>query len=95
MIAARDEVLEAALALPTGDRQFLVRELAESLGQVEFSDDREPSDEVVRAWAEECRSRITAYDKGEIGSVPVQEMRDRLHAVFQPTRPFCSETHAG
>ena len=81
MSSAAKAILEAALKLPTEEREHLVEELAASLPSG-FA-----TKEIETAWAEEIQQRIAAADAGKIDSTPWEEARDELLAELkQPPR---------
>jgi putative addiction module component (TIGR02574 family) len=59
-------ITEQALALPRNEQEELYRALAASLGK--------PDAAVDEAWLDEAEDRLAAYDRGEIGSVTLDEM---------------------
>jgi putative addiction module component (TIGR02574 family) len=71
MTAESKKVLEGALALPPTERAVLIEEI---LSSFDF-----PSRKGVDAlWAKEAEDRIDAYERGEMRSVPAQEVFDRI-----------------
>ena len=59
-------ITEQALALPRAEQEAIYRALAESLGMPEAS--------IEEAWFDEAEDRLAAYDRGEIGSIALDEM---------------------
>jgi putative addiction module component (TIGR02574 family) len=45
---------------------------------------REPDPEIDKAWAEEAERRLAAYRRGEIKTVPLEEVMARLRKRFGP-----------
>jgi putative addiction module component (TIGR02574 family) len=43
---------------------------------------REPDPEIEKAWAEEAKRRLVAYQRGETITVPLEEVMIRLRAKF-------------
>lgn len=64
------QILTAALALPPDLRMAIAEKLYDSLAQT----DRH----IETAWAEEGELRIDAYQRGEIESVPAEEVLEEL-----------------
>jgi putative addiction module component (TIGR02574 family) len=60
-------VLSAALALPAGERVVLARKLIDSL-------EEEDQAAIDAAWVAEAQRRIAAYDRGEMGGAPAEEV---------------------
>lgn len=65
------KVLADALALPPTERASLVEEILSSF-------DFPSCDEVDVLWAREAEDRIDAYERGEMRSIPAQEVFDRI-----------------
>jgi hypothetical protein len=59
-------ITEQALALPRDEQEELHRALGESLGMADAA--------IGEAWLEEAEDRLAAYDRGEIGSVTLDEI---------------------
>jgi putative addiction module component (TIGR02574 family) len=59
-------ITEQALALPRDEQEELYRALAENLGKPDAVGDE--------AWLDEAEDRLAAYDRGEIGSITLDEM---------------------
>lgn len=69
MPMTKDQLLAEAMALDPAEREALAEELLRTI-------DGDQAD-IDAAWLEECRRRMEAVDRGEIGTVPVdQVMRD-------------------
>lgn len=62
-----DEILRAALSLPGEDRANIADRLLQSL-------DEEDQSDIDRLWVKEAEDRIAAYDRGEIGAIPTDEV---------------------
>ena len=71
MTAQGKRILEEALALPPIERASLVEELLSSF-------DFPSREEVDALWAAEAEDRIDAYERGEMRSVPVDEVFARI-----------------
>lgn len=69
MIQRNDPIMQQLAAMPDVDRLQLVDYLLESLDQ--------PDPEVERLWAVEAQSRWDAYQRGELSSVPLNEVFDK------------------
>lgn len=68
----KNEVLAEALALPPIERAELIEEL---LSSFDFPD-RERLD---RLWAAEAEDRIDAYERGEISTVPLESVFEKIN----------------
>lgn len=66
-------ILDDALALPPVERAGLIEELLSSF-------DRQSRASVDTAWAAEAEERIDAHDRGEISSVPLESVIDRINS---------------
>jgi putative addiction module component (TIGR02574 family) len=60
-------VFEEALALPPDKRLELADQLLSSL---------DPADQerIDRLWIEECKSRLAAFERGEMKAIPAEEV---------------------
>jgi putative addiction module component (TIGR02574 family) len=67
----KDQILQQALALDPDERSQLAEELSSSL-------DDKTQEEVHEAWAVELRRRIEALDRGEMKTMPAEEVFERL-----------------
>jgi len=67
-----DVLQAAALSLPEAERARLAAKLLASL---------EEDPRVEEAWIAEIRDRIAAYDRGEIGTVPANEVLARAREI--------------
>lgn len=65
MRSTAEELEEAVLSLPRGERARLAERLIASLDE---------DAEIEQAWAVEVRRRLEAYRKGEIEAVPVEDV---------------------
>ena len=68
-----DEIKREAMRLPEDQRLSLAHELLSSI-------EPEVIQEVAAAWDTEIRERISRYDEGQIGSIPVSEVFKELEA---------------
>ena len=71
MIRNSAKVLTDALSLPRRSRAKLAQQLLESL-------DDPKQREIDRLWADEAEDRIDAYERGELKSIPGEEVFRRL-----------------
>lgn len=71
MSAESKKVLEGALSLPPTERAALIEEILSSF-------DFPSRKEVDTLWAKEVEDRIDAYERGEMRSVPAQEVFNRI-----------------
>jgi putative addiction module component (TIGR02574 family) len=62
-VTDRAEVLSAARKLAPAERLELVEQLLDSLDQ--------PDSAIDALWASEAQNRLAAYERGEIGTVPL------------------------
>ena len=67
------EIKREAMQLPEDQRISLAHELLSSI-------EPEVKQEVAAAWDAEIRERISRYDDGSIGSIPVSEVFKELEA---------------
>lgn len=68
-------ILNDVLALPADERAELVERILDSLGEA-------PDKERLKKWAAETESRLDAIDRGELGTVPGQEVLARLRQKY-------------
>ena len=61
-----NELLEQALTLNVNERTKLIDELFKSIDK--------PDEEIDQIWAEEAESRLEAYRKGELKTVPMENI---------------------
>jgi hypothetical protein len=66
-MAKDDDIFRAALSLPHEVRAELAGRLLESLDEEEGHVDQ---DEIDRLWIAEAEDRIAAYERGELESIP-------------------------
>jgi putative addiction module component (TIGR02574 family) len=64
-------VLEEALSLPPKERAELVERLLSSL-------DPPSQQRIDQLWAKEAESRVDAFERGQIQSVPAQEVFEAI-----------------
>lgn len=64
-------ILNDVLALPAHERAELVERILGSLGAA-------PDNETLQKWAAETESRLDAIDRGELETVPGEEVLARL-----------------
>ena len=61
-----NELLEQALTLNVNERTKLIDELFKSIDK--------PDEEIDQIWADEADKRLQAYRKGEIKTVPMEDI---------------------
>ena len=71
MSANTEQILKQALALPPQDR-------AEVLERLLASFQTPPDPQLDELWAREAEDRLDAYDRGELGAVPAEEVFARV-----------------
>jgi putative addiction module component (TIGR02574 family) len=71
MFANSEQILQQALALSPQDRAEIVERLLASF-QVP------PDPHLDELWAREAEDRLDAYDRGELGAVPAEEVFARI-----------------
>lgn len=71
MSANSEQILQQALALSPQDRAEIVERLLASF-QVP------PEPHLDELWAREAEDRLDAYDRGELGAVPAEEVFARI-----------------
>jgi putative addiction module component (TIGR02574 family) len=71
MSANSEQILQQALALSPQDRAEIVERLLASF-QVP------PDPHLDELWAREAEDRLDAYDRGELGAVPAEEVFARI-----------------
>jgi len=71
MSTSSEQILQQALALPPEDR-------AEILERLLASFQSPPDPELDELWAREAEDRLDAYDRGEMGAVPAEEVFARI-----------------
>ena len=67
-------ILDAALHLPAAERVQLAALLADSVGE-----DSSPED-IEKAWIEEAKRRLAAYDRGEVEALDFEDSMRELEA---------------
>src|SRR5438094_4697733 len=73
MATRSEEILQRLLSLPASERVQLAEKLLESL------EDHEKRRE---AWAAETERRLDAFENGEMGAIPGEEVLARLRSRF-------------
>jgi putative addiction module component (TIGR02574 family) len=68
-------ILNEVLALPVPERAELVERILDSLGEA-------PDKERLERWAVETESRLDAIDRGELETVPGEEVLARLRQRY-------------
>ena len=68
-------ILNEVLALPAHERAELVERILDSLGEV-------PDKERLVRWAAETESRLDAIERGELETVPGEEVLARLRRRY-------------
>ena len=71
MSTEASRILNEVLTLPPAERAQLVERVLASLGE-------QPDEERLKRWAEESESRLDAIERGELETVPGEEMFARL-----------------
>jgi putative addiction module component (TIGR02574 family) len=71
MTGQSKRILEDALTLPPTERASLVEAILSSF-------DFPARQGIDTLWANEVESRIDAYERGQMGSVPAREVFDRI-----------------
>ena len=77
MSPAASQVLEAAMALPQGERAEVANCLWESVEGF-------ATPEIAAAWEEEIAERLRAIDAGEVQLLTEEEMNNRLRDKYGP-----------
>ena len=71
MSASSEQILQQALGLSPDDRAEIVERLLASF--------QAPPDPLLdELWAREAEDRLDAYDRGELGAVPAEEVFARI-----------------
>jgi putative addiction module component (TIGR02574 family) len=68
-------ILDEVLRLPAPERAQLVERILESLGE-------EPDKERLERWAAETESRIDAIERGELDTLPGEDVFARLRRRY-------------
>ncbi|NOT85070.1 MAG: addiction module protein, partial [Methylococcaceae bacterium] len=71
MSISSEVILHDALALPAVERVKIVDQLLSSLDEADSLLDAK--------WAKEAESRLDAFDRGEIRSIPLEDILARYH----------------
>ena len=71
MSASSEQILQQALALSPQDRAEIVDRLLASFQSP-------PDPRLDELWAREAEDRLDAYDRGEMGAVPAEEVFARI-----------------
>ena len=66
-----EKIIQEALNLPPQERAAVLERLLETFHQP-------PDPELDRLWAQEAEDRIDAYERGELESVPAEEVFARI-----------------
>jgi putative addiction module component (TIGR02574 family) len=66
-----EQILQQAMALSPRDRAEVVERLLASF-------QLPPDPELEQLWAREAEDRIDAYERGEIGTIPADEVYARI-----------------
>jgi putative addiction module component (TIGR02574 family) len=74
MATSTDDLLKQVLSLPPGERARLAEQLLESL--------EPPNERNRQLWADEAERRLEAYERGDLKSVPAEEVFARLRTRF-------------
>jgi putative addiction module component (TIGR02574 family) len=71
MSASNEQILQQALALSPKDRAEIVERLLASF-------QAPPDPHLDELWAREAEDRLEAYDRGELGAVPAEEVSAKI-----------------
>ena len=71
------KIYQAAEKLPPIERIELIEHLFFSL------DSKNDRDRIDKLWAEEAEDRLSAYERGEMKSVPAQEVFKKLESKIK------------
>jgi putative addiction module component (TIGR02574 family) len=74
MATATDDILKELLTLPPSERARLAEQLLESL--------EPPNEKIRQLWVEETERRLDAYERGDLKTVPAEEVFARLRSKF-------------
>lgn len=75
MSPAAEQVLQAAMSLPQGERAEVANHLYDSIEGF-------ATPEIEEAWRVEIAERIRASDAGEVESIPAEEVYARLKEKY-------------
>lgn len=70
------EIISAALNLPIESRAVIIDHILDSLMKSE-------REEIDALWAEEAEARIRAYERGEIASVPGEQVFQNIRKILE------------
>jgi len=71
MKSSAKDILDRALEMPENDRAAIAERLLASL-------DAQPDRNVEEAWQQEIQRRLSELDRGDVESVPWEEVRSRM-----------------
>lgn len=74
------EILNAALTLPLDQRNELAEVLWESMDEPTVELPQQP--EMSQAWKDEIARRSAAYDRGELKSIPWEQVREEVRRKY-------------
>jgi putative addiction module component (TIGR02574 family) len=76
VINTYDEIMNAALALPSKERERLAEHLMETL-------DTEDQERIDALWAEEAKRRYKEIEDGVVKAIPGEEVMNRLRSRYK------------
>jgi putative addiction module component (TIGR02574 family) len=76
VINTYDEIMNAALALPSKERERLAEHLMETL-------DTEDQERIDALWAEEAERRYKEIEDGVVKAIPGEEVMNRLRSRYK------------
>ena len=76
VINTYDEIMNAALALPSKERERLAEHLIETL-------DTEDQERIDALWAEEAERRYKEIEDGVVKAIPGEEVMNRLRSRYK------------
>jgi putative addiction module component (TIGR02574 family) len=80
LFVTRDEIIQAAKALPPGERLTVARDIALSAE----SEGAELSEtEWDAAWADEAERRLLEIEEGKVKEIPGEEVTARVRAILR------------
>lgn len=71
----KDEIIEAILSFPVGERVQIVEAILETLNT--------PDPEVEKAWIEEAEQRLDEIESGKVEPVPGKQAMDELRKIAE------------
>lgn len=71
------DVIKAALALPSVSRAMIIGILEDSLNH---ETDEIDAGAIEKAWMDEAEARLAAFERGDVSAVPGETMPGRLRA---------------